>query len=163
MSQTINIPKKPSSIKHLMSNVTESNLIISKGSGDLGQHFSQTHVPAMLDLYLPYDVCEPLYDPENRASCRNQILARRERRARRKERLNNLVGTNSASYVSNSQLNDLAGGGAQISAVDSGAQISPTANHKSEVSGSPVQQRGEIFVGNHNLGGTKLKKQDYGS
>ena len=117
----------------------------------------------MLDLYLPYDQCEPLYDPENSTSCRNQIQARKERRARRKERLNNLVGTNSASYVSNSQLNDLAGGGAHTSAVNSGAQISPIANHKSEVSGSPVQHRGEIFVGNHTLGGSKHTKQDYGS
>ena len=77
--------------------------------------------------------------------------------------MNNLVGTNSASYVSNSQLNDMAGGGAHTSAVNSGAQISPIANHKSEVSGSPVQQRGEIFVGNHTLGGSKHTKHDYGS
>ena len=47
LSQTMFVPKKP--------NITESNLIISQGSGDLGQHFSQTHVPVMLDIYLPYD------------------------------------------------------------------------------------------------------------
>ena len=105
-----------------------------------------------------------MYDPENETSCRNQIQARKGRRARRKERLNNFVGTNSASYVSNSQLNDtVGGGGAHTSAVNSGAQISPIANHKSEISGSPVQHRGEIFVGNRTLGDTKLTSQEKGS